>query len=900
MISSGILRVALLADEATLAQPITAALRAFGFTPHFEPLTTETLPAPDVVLAEAARWRGTAGPAPVILLTDAQHEAEAIEGLRRGASDYVFTDRLTRLGPAVERARRLHQAATALRHTQTRLDLIHAHTPLLTWAADSAERLTLAEGREADVLGLTVRVGQPLPDALAHWPEWLAYARRALAGETHTQTVWVGERQFEAMFAPTYAAPGLPSGMLCVAYDITTRQRAARVQATVYQISEAAHTASTLSDLFRAIHTAIGALMPAQNFYIALYSAATQTITFPYYVDEFDSDWSTAPQPLGRGLTEYVLRTGQPMHVDQSRFEALMASGEVDLIGPNSLDWIGVPLKTRDTTIGMLAVQTYTPGVRLTEADKDILGFVSNQVAMVIERKQAEERLRASEERFRVLARSIPGTIYLCRNDARYTMLYLNEAVRHLTGYSKEDFLEGRIDFVQLYHPEDSDRLRRETDDAVRVRQPFHLIYRLYTRSGELRWVEEWGTTVDLPELGGELLEGFLSDITQRHLAEEALRQAQKSQSLGVLAGGVAHDFNNLLVAMLGQTSLALARLPADDPARESIVKAVVAAERAADLTRQLLAYSGGGQFATRALPLNQLIHDHLSRFSAALPAELQLRTELAPDVPLIEADAGQMQQVIMNLLLNAAEASGERPGTVTLRTRLGEVGAAASHLWRYTHEPLSPGPYVILEVQDEGAGMDAHTLANLFDPFFTTKFTGRGLGLAAVLGIVRGHHGGLHVETALGRGSTFQLFFPVSAAVELLPPALAPAGPSPTGHILVIDDEESVRMAVADILDMEGLPVLAAADGADGIALYAQWQAEVSLIILDLSMPGLSGEETLAGLRRLDPTVPIILSSGYSQREATRRFAGQTVSGFLQKPYDAEALIAEVRQHRR
>jgi nitrogen-specific signal transduction histidine kinase/CheY-like chemotaxis protein len=394
---------------------------------------------------------------------------------------------------------------------------------------------------------------------------------------------------------------------------------------------------------------------------------------------------------------------------------------------------------------------------------------------------------------------------------------------------------------------------------------------------------------------------GVTIDITDRVRAEEALRQAQKTESLGVLAGGIAHDFNNLLVAMLGQASLALAQLPPESPARAPIEKAVKAAERGADLARQMLAYSGRGQFERRPIHLNTLIHENLHLFEVAVPKNVQLRMDLAEALPPIEGDIGQMQQVVMNLIINAAEAIGERPGTVRMITGMEDVRAGDDRLWRYTNKPLAPGRYVTLEVRDNGSGMDAETLSKIFDPFFTTKFTGRGLGLAAVLGIVRGHKGGLLVDSAPGHGTTFKLYFPADSAelIQPLPPDTTPPAHAPAGGlVLVIDDEQPVREAVTDILELDGLQVITASGGAAGIALYQKRQADVRLVLLDLSMPGMGGEETFRRLRAINPDARVILSSGYSQAEATRHFVGQGLAGFIQKPYNASTLVKTIRQH--
>ena len=428
----------------------------------------------------------------------------------------------------------------------------------------------------------------------------------------------------------------------------------------------------------------------------------------------------------------------------------------------------------------------------------------------------------------------------------------------------------------------------------------YHIIERQLMADGKQAWVET--SKVPLHDAHGNVIGvlGTYEDITERLRTEEALRQAQKMESLGVLAGGVAHDFNNLLVAMLGQTSLALSKLSPDSAARPHVEKAVKAATSAADLTRQLLAYSGGGQFERRPIQLNTLIQDNLHLFEVAIPKNVQLRSNLAVALPLIEGDTSQLQQVIMNLIINAGEAIGERPGVVTVTTRVQMLHTDDARWMKYTGMSLPPGNYVQVDVADSGGGMSADTLARIFDPFFTTKFTGRGLGLAAVLGIVRGHGGGLQVDSDVGHGTTFRLLLPVSTtSLPLMAGPVTRQEAHMSGRtILVIDDEQPVRAAVTDILEDSGLSVITAEDGEAGVGVYRERQAAIDLVVLDLSMPGQSGEETLRQLRELNPQVRVILSSGYDRAEVAQRFADRVYSGFIQKPYDDLTLISEIKRY--
>ncbi|MBE2220803.1 MAG: response regulator [Anaerolineae bacterium] len=394
-----------------------------------------------------------------------------------------------------------------------------------------------------------------------------------------------------------------------------------------------------------------------------------------------------------------------------------------------------------------------------------------------------------------------------------------------------------------------------------------------------------------------------IRDVSEKKAEQEAMWHTQKMESLGILAGGVAHDFNNLLVAMLSQTSLALLKMEPDAPARRHMEKVLQAAERAAALTKQMLDYSGRGTFDMQAIQLNQLIQDNVHLLTAVIPKHVHLQLNLDETLPLFLGDPGQIQQIVMNLILNAAEAIQSEIGQVTICTKTKEITEADELYWHLTNQPLLPGPYIMLCVKDNGSGMDSETVSKIFDPFFTTKFTGRGLGLAASLGIVRGHKGGLAVTSQPGVGTTFELLFPITATTttDLIvqpEPELFRQLPKSAHTVLVIDDEKPVREAIVDILGMEGIKVLIAADGETAVALYRQNSHIIDLLILDLSMPGLSGQQTFQQLKQINPEAKIILSSGYSAGEISRQFADEAITDFLSKPYKMATLIRTVEQH--
>ncbi len=396
---------------------------------------------------------------------------------------------------------------------------------------------------------------------------------------------------------------------------------------------------------------------------------------------------------------------------------------------------------------------------------------------------------------------------------------------------------------------------------------------------------------------------GFVSvqrDITKEKQQREQLEHTQRLESLGVLAGGIAHDFNNLLTAILGNAALAKMRLEPTSPAVEMLDNVENASERAAALCKQMLAYSGKGKFVVEQVNLSELVEEMTSLLSVSISKSVVMRFDLSPQLPPIEADVAQMQQVVMNLVINASEAIGDRSGIITIHTGAVEVDADYIKT-TYLKEHIQPGRYVALEVSDTGCGMDEETRKKIFDPFFTTKFTGRGLGMSAILGIVRGHHGAIKLYSEKGKGTTFKLLFPC-AALEGGEQGKARGEEqrvvgSGSGTVLVVDDEETIRVTAAAMLEDAGFTVLTAEDGAAGVEMFRQRHDEIRAVLLDMTMPRMGGEEAFRHMRQIDPDVKVVLSSGYNEQDATSHFAGKGLAGFIQKPYSPKALQAKFVQ---
>jgi nitrogen-specific signal transduction histidine kinase/CheY-like chemotaxis protein len=363
----------------------------------------------------------------------------------------------------------------------------------------------------------------------------------------------------------------------------------------------------------------------------------------------------------------------------------------------------------------------------------------------------------------------------------------------------------------------------------------------------------------------------FVLDLSERRKTEAALRDAQKMESLGFLAGGVAHNLNNLLVGIMGNVSLVLSDLPGRSEEQERLESALTACERAAQLASELLAYAGKGHYFPAPLNLSTMIaRDLRGVLRGSIPTRIDVRFELAPDLPELRLDSNQIQQVITNLTQNAVEAIDGRDGRITIRTEVRETAGS-----RMARE-------VVLSVSDTGIGMDEETQAKMFDPFFSTKFTGRGLGLAAVAGIVRACGGRIRVQSAPGRGSTFEVILPAGAA---------PAERKQT--VLVVDDEPVVQQTVRATLERGGFGVIIAPNGTLAVEIATDRSRSIDLVLLDLAMPGMGGEETLDRLREVRPNTPVAICSGYPEEHVSRRFVGKNVQGYLKKPFTAQRLLA-------
>jgi two-component system cell cycle sensor histidine kinase/response regulator CckA len=687
-------------------------------------------------------------------------------------------------------------------------------------------------------------------------------------------------------------SPVLINGKRVGAYasyrDITEQKRAEELNAALYAIAARSQSAEDLQQFFAAIHNIVGQLMNARNFYIALYDPQSQLLSFPYFVDEEDP--TPAPKPLGRGLTEYVLRSGEPILATPAVFEELVQRREVELIGAASLDWLGVPLKSGTNCIGVLVLQSYSENTRFSERDREILKFVSQQLAAAIEHKRYEEALRRSEARSRSLILS--AAFGICRCTLRGRFLDVNPALINMLGHSSvEDLLKLDARHEVFVNPRELDRLAED-----------------YRRTGSLNGVEvQWkrkdgriiivrlsgcaAISTDEPE---EVLELIAEDITDRRQLEEQLRQAQKMDAVGRLAGGVAHDFNNLLMVINGYTEVLLEQLEKDSDMHSKVQSIQQAADRAATLTRQLLAFSRKQLLELKVVDVNTVVGDMERLLRPLIGENIELVTRLSTQTGRTRADAGQLEQVIMNLVVNAKDSMPEG-GKLTLQTADVAVGQNYSH-----HRFIQPGRYAVISVADTGHGMDKETQSRIFEPFFTTKEKGKGtgLGLSTVYGIVKQSGGYVFAQSEVGAGTIFYVYLPrVEDSAEELSPAKAQqneAGGCET--VLLVEDEESVRELVRLTLASRGYKVIEAENGECGLRLAEDCKERIDILITDVVMPGIGGRELAKRLLSLRPGISVLYLSGYTEDAVATQGALGPGTAFLQKPFTLQNLAKKVR----
>ncbi len=519
-------------------------------------------------------------------------------------------------------------------------------------------------------------------------------------------------------------------------------------------------------------------------------------------------------------------------------------------------------------------------------------------VRNITERLRSEKTMRELLQRQALILQSLPVVFYTASPEGDLPTLWISDQVETISGYPPSSFTGDPFFWTKHLHEDDLPVMVKKYKSVLEIKE-LTLEYRWLCADGTYHWFQDQLMLInDAFGKPSEII-GFWMDITgrksdeeEKHNLEAQLQHSQKLESLGVLAGGIAHDFNNLLTSVLGYADLSVKKSPPDSPVRDYLMEIEQAALRASDLCRQMLAYSGKGKFVIQPTDIASVIREMTSILKVSLSKKIVLQYQFEPDTPMIDADQAQIRQIILNLVINASEAVGDKDGVISIKT--GSRYCTKEFFdTTWLHDPLPEGQYVFMEVSDSGCGMNPETLAKIFDPFFTTKFSGRGLGLAATLGIVRGHKGALSVMSEPGKGTSFTIFFPAGIQTVIQPekpqnPALALYG---QGVVMLVDDEEPIRKLGKEILEMNGFEAETASDGFEAVSLFKLNPEKYDCLILDLTMPKMDGKQTLQELIKIRKDVKVVISSGYSEHEIAKKFTGESIAGFAQKPYDIDSL---------
>jgi len=965
---------------------------------------------------------------------------------RRGKIIRVF-------GTAVDVSER-YRAEETLRRESKLLRTLMDNIPDTIYFKDLNSRFTRINKAQAKVLNVNNpddAIGKTDADffprehadrALRDEQDVMQYGKPLLGKVEHIIYPDGSVQWFSTTKVPMRDEEGRISGMVGSSRDITDLKYAEELEDALYRIAEETSSATDLKKVFSTIHGIISELMYAKNFFIALYDKKNDILSFPYFVDEVD----VPPEPgtAGKGLTAYILRTGRSLLCNQEVSDELESRGEAELVGVPCPIWLGVPLIIEGESIGAMVVQHYSDPNAYGEREKNILEFVSTQVAKAIQRKRTEEIIKESEDRYRAFVEQSSEGIwrYECQvpipvtlqEDEQVKLLFesthlaeCNDAMAHMYGYSSSlDLIGTRLmDLLPVEDPHNSEFLKQFIRSGYRIKDAeSHEV----DRGGDVRIIMNnllgliengaliriWGIQRDiterrhsenlllhseekyrtlfeesqdciiLSEPDGSLLDinpagvklfgysdkdellrknaasdlyfnptdrnkfrdsidtdglikdlevtvirkdgqkrvvlesssvirdpmnqivgyrSFLRDITERKKLEEQLRQAQKMESIGTLAGGVAHDFNNILGIILGYASL-LATPDLDEAkAKQSIETIKRAGQRGADLVRQLLTFARKGDPSFSSVNLNETVSELMKMLKQTFPRTVAIVGELSDNLPSVVADPSQLHQALLNLCVNSRDSMvGDEPsspggGTLTISTGFLKYKDVIARFI-----DAKPNDYVFIEVGDTGVGMDEATLGRMFEPFFTTKEIGKGtgLGLAVVYGVVNSHDALVDVQSKKGVGTRFTLYFPVPQqmqAVEKREEIVVSGIKSGSETILLVEDEDMLALLLKQILEDNGYTVIIAKDGEEGLSIYKNRSQEIHLILSDMGLPLLGGYEMFMKMKEINPRVKAIMASGYFNPNLKMDLINAGAKDFIQKPYVADNVIARVRE---
>src|SRR6266478_935712 len=671
--------------------------------------------------------------------------------------------------------------------------------------------------------------------------------RGTIGGRCRLQSKDGSWRWFDAAARDYTNVPAM-EGIVVNFRDVTDLHRMEAERQVISEIVHALNQTANLDELLRGIHHALKKVLYAENCFVALHDREADIFTFPFFADE------------------------------------------VELVGTPSPSWLGVPLKTPTATIGVLVVQHYQNENAYDIRDLEFLGSVGGHIALAIERRRSEDALRKNEEMFRLIFSYNPLPTWVIDNETR-RFLEVNDAAIRQYGYSLNEF---KCMTAFDLRPEEErarylDLMKQMPNDGL-----YQGNWKHRKKDGKIIQVEI--ISHELEYAGRRVRLVVAQDLSERHLLEQQLRQSQKMEAVGRLAGGVAHDFNNLLMVIKGHTELLLNVLPPSEHCSRKIEQIDRAADRASALTRQLLAFSRLQVLQPHVMNLNEVVEEMGRLLPRLIGEDIELVVRGSENLGAIRADASQMEQVIMNLAVNARDAMPDG-GRLLIET----LNAELDSTYNAVHPIVRQGRYILLAVSDTGTGMSAEIQAHVFEPFFTTKAQGKGtgLGLATVYGIVKQSGGFIWVYSEIGRGTSFKIYLPrvdqpVERAGAVRSVSEAPRG---TETILLAEDEQDVREVAREFLESGGYTVIEARDGAEALKRVEKHEGAIDLVLTDMVMPGMTGQELTARLLQSLPDIRVLYMSGYSERAAADCARGESSMRLLSKPFSRWALLRAVHE---
>jgi PAS domain S-box-containing protein len=868
----------------------------------------------------------------------------AIQGIARDITERIRTQKALRVSE--ERYRELYENANDLIYTHD----LHGNFTSLNRAGELITGYTREEALKTNMVRIIA------PECIETAREM---TRRKLAGEHHAAyelkiVTKDGRGVWLELNTRLIKQGGKPVGVQGIGRDISERKRADAQTLTISEIIEGVSTTSNLDELLHHIHESLRKVLYAENCYVALYDKKTELLHIPFCRDQYDE--AAPPQKLGKGLTAYVMRHGQPVLLSSDDIKVLMYQGDVELIGTPPAVWLGVPLRTPTEIVGVLVIQHYDDSGAYNERDLELLTAAGDQIALAIERKRASENLaeanqRAIREYDQLLQRLATfaqetgaardlGTIFtailkFAHESIPCAGLFISlydpeQSVRRLiyfwyngkevdvsgfdpvpvrTGLVGQALASGEVKIANDYQsvtPRKSSYLHVGYDEDPReprssIIAPMKIMGKaigvIEVQSYELNaYRQEHATAMRMAaNLAATAIENVRL-LEQERMRAEQLREAQKLESVGRLAGGIAHDFNNMLTAINGYSDLTLKRLPAEDPLRKNIVEIKKAGERSALLTQQLLAFSRRQMLQPRILDINHEVTEISTLLKRLIGEDIQLITDLAPIIGKVEADPGQLTQVLLNLAVNARDSipAGGMISIETANVRLSKQPDVRGNI-------SQDGEYVMIAVADNGEGMTQEVQEHIFEPFFTTKELGKGtgMGLATVYGIIKQSGGQITVQSELGEGTTFRIYLPVIEEAIDHSKAGHAVETSHNGSetILLVEDEDIVRNLSSAVLKACGYNVIEANHGMRALDLCRKPEVEFDMLVTDVVMPQLSGRQLAEEVIALRPETKVLYMSGYTDDEIFRQGIVKDGSNFIQKPFANDTLARTVRE---